>query len=169
MAVPSALAIAWGLAVPIFASADEFDGPSFRLGMWEFERTLEHTGSLAALPRATFLTREQTARCVDPTQAMRETFRSSDVGNCHSAKPEKLDNRYIFSLRCDVLGPVRTEIAVESDAAYTEVNELLAGKFKRRETVVAHRIGDCESDSMLAIPAIGSSAAKSGKASGSHR
>lgn len=138
------VAIGWGVAAPIVAGADEFDGPSFRSGMWEFERTLEHTGSLAALPQATFLTREQVARCVDPTEAMKETFRSSNVGGCQSMKPEKFDNRYVFSLRCDFAGPVRTEIEVESDAAYTEVNEHTVGKFLRKETVVARRIGDCE-------------------------
>jgi len=164
MAVRSIAAITWGLAAPILASAEEFDGPSFRLGMWEFERTLEHTGSLSALPQATFLTSERSARCVNPTEAMRETFRSSDVGNCHSAKPEKFDNRYIFSLRCDVLGPVRTEIAVESDAAYTEVNEFIAGKFKRRETVVARRLGDCDGEATVTSRA-GTGAAKVGKAS----
>ena len=41
------------------------------------------------------------------------------------------------------MGPVRTEIIVEGDAHYTEVNELSVGIFPRRETVIAHRVGDC--------------------------
>jgi hypothetical protein len=136
--------IVWGAAAPTTASADEFAGPSFRSGMWEFERTLENTGSLTPLPQATFQTRQQVARCVDPTEAMKETFRSSSVGGCQSVKPEKVNNRYVFSLRCDFTGPVRTEIEVVSDAAYTEVNEVAVGKFLKRETVIAHRVGDCE-------------------------
>jgi hypothetical protein len=136
--------IVWGAAAPTTASADEFAGPSFRSGMWEFERTLENTGALTPLPRATFQTRQQVARCVDPTEAMKETFRSSSVGGCQSVKPEKVNNRYVFSLRCDFTGPVRTEIEVVSDAAYTEVNEVAVGKFLKRETVIAHRVGDCE-------------------------
>lgn len=132
-----------GFAGPMTAFGDEFDGPSFRSGMWSFERTLENRGPLQALPRATFVTRQEVERCVDPTEAMKETFRASSVGSCHSAVPERRGNRYIFSLRCDAMGPVRTEIAVESDAAYTETNELTVGKFARKETVVARRIGDC--------------------------
>jgi hypothetical protein len=83
-------------------------------------------------------------RCVDPTEAMKETFKPLSVGGCHSVKPEKLDNRYVFSMRCDYLGPVRTVIEVEGDAAYTEINELTVGNFPRKDTVIARRIGDCE-------------------------
>ena len=48
-------------------------------------------------------------------------------------------------MRCDYLGPVRTEITVESDAAYTEVNEVAVGKYPISDTVIARRIGDCTS------------------------
>jgi hypothetical protein len=141
-------AFARGIAIVVIgcgsAGAEEFAGPSFRSGMWEFERTLEHTGSLPTLPQATFSTKQQVARCVDPTEAMKETFRASSIGGCQSVKPRKLDNRYVFTLRCDFSGPVRTEIEVESDAAYTEINEHTVGKFLRRETVIARRVGDCE-------------------------
>jgi hypothetical protein len=107
--------------------------------MWRFERTLEHSSPSTMV----ILIKEEVTRCVDPTNAMRATFASPDVGSCHSAKPERSNNRYIFSLRCDYMGPVRTEITVESDAAYVEVNELTVGAFPRTDTVVARRIGDC--------------------------
>ncbi len=83
-------------------------------------------------------------RCVDPTESMKETFKPLTVGACHSVKPEKVDNRYVFSMRCDYLGPVRTVIEVEGDAAYTEINELTVGNFPRKDTVIARRVGDCE-------------------------
>jgi hypothetical protein len=86
-------------------------------------------------------------RCVDPTQAMKATFSSAPVGNCHSAKPEKVNNRYIFSNRCDYMGPVSTVITVQSDEAYTEVNELRVGQLPRTDFVIARRIGDCHDDS----------------------
>jgi len=85
-------------------------------------------------------------RCVDPTEAMKATFSSASVANCHSAKPERVANKYMFSNRCDYMGPVTTVITVQSDEAYTEVNELKVGNLPRTDLVVAHRVGDCQSD-----------------------
>jgi hypothetical protein len=84
-------------------------------------------------------------RCVDPTQAMKATFSSASVGNCHSSRPEKISNKYIFSNRCDYMGPVSTVITVLSGDAYTEVNELRVGQVPRTDLVVARRISDCAS------------------------
>ena len=125
------------------ARAEGFDGPSFRKGMWHFVRTLELVAHRKTKYR--LLEREMT-RCVDPTVAMKATFSSPSVGNCVSAKPEKSDNRYIFSNRCDYMGPVSTVITVNSEESYTEVNELSVGKLPRTELVVARRIGDCQGD-----------------------
>ena len=41
------------------------------------------------------------------------------------------------------MGPVSTVITVQSDEAYTEVNELTVGQLLRRDLVIAKRIGDC--------------------------
>ena len=84
-------------------------------------------------------------RCVDPTMAMKATFASATIGNCHSSKPEKVNNRYIFSNRCDYMGPVSTVITVQSDEAYTEVNEITGG-LARKDLVVARRVGDCQDE-----------------------
>jgi hypothetical protein len=125
------------------AKADEFDGPSFRKGMWHFVRTLDLIAHQKNKHRV--LEREAT-RCVDPTVSMKATFASVSVGNCVSAKPEKSDNKYTFSNRCDYMGPVSTVITVYSDESYEEVNELTVGKLPRTELVVAHRVGDCQED-----------------------
>jgi hypothetical protein len=134
------------VAAPLLASqalADEaFGGPTFRKGMWRFVRTLEVVGSNV---RQKLLEREMT-RCVDPTHAMKATFASAPVGNCHSSRPAKINNSYIFSNRCDYMGPVSTIITVQSDEAYTEVNQLSVGKLPRRELVIAKRIGDCQEE-----------------------
>jgi len=140
------------LGSPTTINAEEFGGPSFQRGMWAFERTLEHIGPSSRLPNATFASRQDMLRCVDPTEAMKETFRSSNVGDCHSVKPDKIDNRYVFSLRCDFMGPVRTVIEVKGDSAYTETNEAAAGKFLKRETVIAHRVGDCGAPKVAEAP-----------------
>ena len=60
-----------------------------------------------------------------------------------SAKPEKANNKYKFSNRCDFMGPVSTVITVHSKEAYTELNEATAG-LPKSELIVARRIGDCE-------------------------
>jgi hypothetical protein len=125
------------------ARADDFNGPSFRKGLWHFVRKLELVAHRKT--RQTLEEREMT-RCVDPTVAMKVTFSSPSVGNCVSAKPEKSDNRYTFSNRCDYMGPVSTVITVNSDESYTELNELTVGAVPRTELVVAKRIGDCPAE-----------------------
>jgi hypothetical protein len=82
-------------------------------------------------------------RCVDPTNAMKDIFASPNVGSCRSTKPERVRNRYTFANRCDYLGPVRTDITVHSEEAYTELNVLKVGNFPKVDKVVAQRIGDC--------------------------
>lgn len=141
------LLIALIVAAPLPSSqaraAEAFGGPTFRKGMWRFVQTLETVTHSKA--RYRLLEREMT-RCVDPTEAMKATFSSAPVGNCHSGRPEKVANKYIFSNRCDYMGPVSTVITVQSDEAYTEVNELTVGQLARTDSVVARRIGDCHDD-----------------------
>jgi hypothetical protein len=124
------------------ACADDIPGPRFRAGLWSFHRTIERIRE-APNPNQ-LLVKEDMTRCVDPTLAMKAIFASPRIGNCHSARPEMLGKRYIFSTRCDFMGPVRTEIVVESDESYTELNVLAVGYFPRRDLVVARRIGDCD-------------------------
>jgi hypothetical protein len=140
------LMIALTVSAPLLSShalaEDGFGGPTFRKGLWKFVRTLEivtHSNG-----RQKLMEREMT-RCVDPTTAMKATFSSAPVGSCHSAKPQKVNNRYIFSNRCDYMGPVSTVITVQSDEAYTEVNEMTVG-LPRKDLVVARRVGDCQEE-----------------------
>jgi hypothetical protein len=122
--------------------ADEIEAPQFRKGLWSFERTLERIRE-APHPNQ-LLVQEKVTRCVDPTLAMKAIFASPSIGNCNSSRPELINNRYIFAKRCDFMGPVRTEITVESLEAYTELNVLTVGSFPRKDIVVARRIGDCD-------------------------
>jgi hypothetical protein len=120
---------------------DGFEGPSFRPGMWHFVRSVELI--LNENNRHRVLRREMT-RCVDPTHAMKAIFSSPSVGNCVSAKPTKVDNKYSFSNRCDYMGPVSTVITVDSEEAYTEIDALNVGELPKVELVVAHRVGECQ-------------------------
>jgi hypothetical protein len=139
----AAIAVAASLLASHASAAEqEFGGPTFRKGMWRFVRTLEIL--TASNGRHKLFEREMT-RCVDPTQAMKGTFSSVSIGNCHSSKPEKVSNKYVFSNRCDYMGPVSTVITVLSEEAYTEVNEV-KGVAPRTDRVVARRISDCHED-----------------------
>lgn len=123
--------------------AAEFEGPSFRKGMWRFVRTLD-VGVHPTMKHQ--LMRQEATRCVNPTEAMKATFAPATIGSCISAKPERESNTYIFARRCDFMGPVRTVITVDSEDAYTEVNELTVGVLPRTDFVTARRIGDCEEE-----------------------
>jgi hypothetical protein len=152
------LAIALFAAGPLSSQAkadDGFEGPSFRKGLWHFVRTLDLVVHRKTRQR---LREREMTRCVDPTVAMKATFSSPSVGNCVSAKPEKSDNKYTFSNRCDYMGPVSTVITVNSDESYTEVNELTVGTLPRTELVVAKRIGECEEDAQKSAGALAHSA-----------
>jgi hypothetical protein len=127
--------------------AEDFDGPTFKKGMWHFVRTIELVLHEKAKQR--LLEREMT-RCVDPTHAMIATFSSPSIGNCVSAKAQRSNNKYRFSNRCDYMGPVSTVITVNSDESYTESNELKVGAIPKVELVVARRIGDCPDESQTA-------------------
>jgi len=110
--------------------------------MWRFVRTLDLLVHAQAEHR---VLHQETIRCVDPTEAMRGTFSSAPVGTCISAKPEKQSNRYFFARRCDYLGPVSTVITVDSDEAYSELNQVI-GAVPKADFVSAQRIGDCPAD-----------------------
>jgi hypothetical protein len=124
-------------------AAESFDGPTFRKGMWKFVRTLDLIVHAQARHR---VLRQESIRCVDPTESMRGTFSSAPVGACVSAKPEKHSNRYVFAKRCDYLGPVSTVITVDSDEAYSELNQVIEGAVPKADFVSAQRIGDCPGD-----------------------
>jgi hypothetical protein len=132
-------AIAMAAAAPA-CFAD--DGPTFRSGLWKFERTLETDGKTTnryednGLP----IKREMT-RCVNPTPAVKSEFTTLEA--CKPRGIQKMDGRYVVERVCGGRSPIRTEIDVKGDSAYTEINEGNIGKISTKETVVAQRIGDC--------------------------
>jgi hypothetical protein len=139
-----AIAAAIGLTWPAVAAAEDHQWPRFRSGMWQFERTMTAIGDPGKGEQSSYVIfKREMTRCVDPSEAMRETFRGTSVGNCRSSRPERYANKYVFPRRCDYMGPVRTTIVVESETAYTEINELHAGALPRTDTVIARRIASC--------------------------
>src|SRR5262245_32285432 len=112
-------------ATPARVTAGDVEQPSFRQGLWRFQRTIERIHGPSE-PNS-LLPKQQMVRCADPSVAMKGIFASPPVGKCVSSKPVLTQNRYVFAIRCDYMGPVRTEIIVDNDASYIEVNELKVG------------------------------------------
>jgi len=124
------------------AKSNEIESPQFRPGLWTFHRTIERIVEYKEVNM--LLVSEEVTRCVNPSLAMKGIFSSPPIGSCSTTKPQRIDNRYIFANRCDAMGPVRTEITVDSDVAYVEENKLTVGAFPRVDIVVARRIGECD-------------------------
>jgi hypothetical protein len=132
-------------AVALFAATPAclaYDGPTFRSGLWKFERTLETDGretnrlQSSGLPIA----REMT-RCVSPTSAMKAQF--TPFGACKPKNFRQTDGGYVFQKFCGSGAPIETQIDVRGDSAYTLINQGNIGKMSTKETVVAQRVGDC--------------------------
>jgi hypothetical protein len=131
--------------VALFAATSAclaYDGPTFRSGLWKFERTLETNGEptnrlqTSGLPIAREIT-----RCVDPTSAMKAQF--TQQLSCKAKNFRKTDGGYVFQKFCGSGAPIETQIDVKGDSAYTEINQGNIGKMSSKETVVAQRVGDC--------------------------
>jgi hypothetical protein len=148
-------------ALPMGDQPLAYDGPTFSKGMWLFQRSTEYVTKHWVLPNARRVKVEQpVVRCVNPTEAMIETFRPASIGACQSTPPERKKNTFVFAKRCDYLGPVKTVISVESDSAYRETNELLTGASPKRDIVVARRLGDCGSTPDLNSASLAAKAAE---------
>ncbi len=145
--VPRRILLAISAACALLATSSAsfaFDGPIFRSGLWKFERTLETDGKpndrlqTSGLP----IDRQMT-RCVNPTQALKAEFTPLKVGACSTKDLRKTDDGYVFQKICGSAAPIKTEISVKGDSAYTEIHQGSIGKIPTKETVSAHRVGDC--------------------------
>jgi len=148
--VPRRLMLAIAAACVLFATGSESfadDGPTFRSGLWKFDRTLETNGEAndrlqtSGLPIA-----RQMTRCVNPTLELKEELTPIKVGACNTRNVRKTDDGYVFEKICGRAAPIKSEINVKGDSAYTEIHEGNIGKLSTKETVVAQRVGDCDPD-----------------------
>ncbi len=139
-------AIAAACALLATSSASfAYDGPTFRSGLWKFERTLETDGKpndrlqTSGLPIA-----RQMIRCVNPTLELKAEFTPLKAGGCSTRDLRKTDDGYAFQKVCGGAAPIKTEINVKGDSGYTEIHQGSIGKILTKETVVAQRVGDCD-------------------------
>ncbi len=132
-------------AVALFAATPAclaYEGPTFRIGLWKFERTLEIDGKETnRLQTSGLLIAREMTRCVDPTSAMKAAFTA--FGVCKTKDVRKTDGGYVFQKICGRLAPIETQIDVKGDSAYTEINQGNMGKISSKEIMVAQRVGDC--------------------------
>jgi hypothetical protein len=121
-----------------------YDGPTLRSGLWKFERTLEADGKPTDRVQTSGLPIDrETTRCVNPTLALKAESTPLHAGACNTKDFRKTDGGYVFQRTCGGAEPIKTEIEVKSDSAYTEINEGNIGKTSTKEMVVAQRVGDC--------------------------
>jgi hypothetical protein len=144
---PRLILLAMAAACALLATSSAsfaYDGPTFRSGLWKFERTLETDGKpddrlqTSGLPIA-----RQMTRCVNPTLELKAEFTPLKAGGCSTKDLRKTDDGYVFQKVCGGAAPIKTEINVKGDSAYTEIHQGSIGKIPTKETVVAQRVGDC--------------------------
>ena len=143
---PAIFAVAAAACALLAAKSASFadDGPVLRSGLWKFERTIETNGEPTNRLQTSGLPIDHdTTRCVDPTQALKLELAPLQFGVCSVKDLRKTDHGYVFEKICSGATPIKTELNVESDSAYTEVNEGTIGKISTKETLVARRVGDC--------------------------
>lgn len=119
-----------------------YDGPTFRSGLWKFERTLETDGKETnRLQTSGLLIAREMTRCVNPTSAMKAQFLR--FGACKPKNFRKTHSGYVFQKFCGSGAPIEAQIDMRGDSAYTLINQGNIGKIVSKETVVAQRVGDC--------------------------
>ena len=81
-------------------------------------------------------------RCPNKTELKAE-FTPLKVGGCSTKDLRKTDDGYVFQKVCGGAAPIKTEINVKGDSAYTEIHQGSIGRIPTKETVAAQRVGDC--------------------------
>jgi hypothetical protein len=117
------------------------DHPAVRAGLWKFERTLETDGKATdRVLTSGLLYARQVSRCVNPSRALQA---ETAQGFCKIRNLHQTDHNYDFQKVCGGGGPIKTTINIESDSDYTETNKGRIGGVESKETIEAHRVGDC--------------------------
>src|SRR5258708_3944087 len=125
--VPRRMLLAIAAACALLATSSEsfaYDGPTFRSGLWKFERTLETDGKAndrlqtSGLPIA-----RQMTRCVNPTLELRAEFTPLKTGGCSTKDLRKTDDGCVFQKVCGDAAPLKTESCVKADRAYTQIHQ----------------------------------------------
>lgn len=98
------------------------------------------------------------SRCTDPGVDIRKKWAMLAGHACKFSPIEHSGNRYSYSSTCDRNGVslwMKSVITVESDAAYRAQTESHTNKQASKETIEAHRVGECPIVGPKANPGLG--------------
>jgi len=116
------------------------DLPSFRQGLWEFNRTVETIGSPGKPQTLT------TKKCTNPTEDMKKQHELVSKTGCKFSPAVRTGKTYTFTTECNIQGVTTKStsiMTVENDGAYTVKVESRSGAQGTNETLQARRTGDC--------------------------
>ncbi len=112
--------------------------PTFRRGLWEFNRTIEG----ASAKTQTMATK----KCTNPTDDMRKQNDTLTKAGCKFSPTARSGSAYSFSSQCNIQGisaHSKSVISPDGDSAYTVTIDSQQDGQATKEVLVARRIGDC--------------------------
>jgi hypothetical protein len=133
-----ALAAAALLASAAVTAADDF--PTFKPGLWTFQRTL-YLARMQSEPPT-----QSVRKCTSPTNDMKKKWEVLAAQSCTFSPITHSGNRYTYRSVCkrdDRQVPMASTITMENDSDYRVETQSVGESGLSREVVVAHRVGDC--------------------------
>lgn len=134
---PALLAGATILAC-VFSTAMADDWPTFKPGLWQFDRTMEGMG-----PAPQKVSRKE---CVDPTADQKSQQAKLAKGGCVFSPIVRTGTTYRYSATCKMAGMTTTSkslLEFQSAEAYTVTVDSTMDGERSHEVLVARRLGDC--------------------------
>lgn len=126
------------LAGPGLSNAVAADWPSFKPGVWTFERTMTGTGAPAG--------KVSNTGCVDPTADQAKQQDMLAKAGCQFTPITKNGKTYRYSATCKMGGTTSKSdsvLEVLSDEAYTLTVDSTVNGTTTHEVLQARRTGDC--------------------------
>jgi hypothetical protein len=114
------------------------DWPSFKPGLWQFERTMSSAGKPPE--------KVSTTDCMDPTAEQAEQRSMLSKAGCRFSPLEQNGKSYRYSADCRMGGVSVTSKSVleaQGAEAYTITVDSVADGVKTHEVLTARRVGDC--------------------------
>jgi hypothetical protein len=121
-----------------FSTALGEDWPTFKPGLWEFDRTIE---GMAPAPKK--VSRKQ---CVDPTADQKTQRGRLTAAGCEFSPIVRTGTTYRYSATCRIAGETTSSSSVlefQSAEAYKLVVDSTTAGQKSHEVLIARRLGDC--------------------------
>jgi hypothetical protein len=135
---PLGLAVSLILALGTTGIASAADAPTFRPGMWRFERSIESTGGKPE--------KVETTECLDPTLNQKRQVEKLTKAGCRFEPVVHSGGSWRRKATCkigDIASTSDSVITVEGPDAYSMTVENVINGQKSHEELKARRMGDC--------------------------